>query len=147
MPLSLGLIGRLAEAFPERLLGVKDSSGNWQYTSKLIQRYGGLTILIGHEGHLANGVQAGASGCISGLANVLPEVLHDMVRDGEPDERVDALIEQALAHPVVAALKALLAHRLADPDWRRCRAPLAELHRHAAEALAVHLDLLFNDGD
>src|ERR1700722_11425439 len=71
--LSIELIGRLKSAFPEVVIGVKDSGGDWTYTQKLLQTHGDLMLLIGDERHLAAGIRLGAQGAISGLANVCPE--------------------------------------------------------------------------
>jgi len=67
--LSLALIGRLKSAFPGAVTGVKDSSGNWSYTEKLLAAHGDLVILIGDERDLAAGVRLGGQGAISGMAN------------------------------------------------------------------------------
>ena len=68
--LSVELIGRLKEAFPGVIAGVKDSSGDWAYTQRLLAAHKNLAILIGDERFLAQGVRLGGQGAISGLANI-----------------------------------------------------------------------------
>ena len=73
------LVGRLRRAFPEAVAGVKDSSGDWKQTTALIAEHRDLAILVGHEGHLAQAVQSGASGAISGVANIAPRLVAGLV--------------------------------------------------------------------
>jgi 4-hydroxy-tetrahydrodipicolinate synthase len=117
------LVGRLREAFPGVIAGVKDSSGDWEQTTALIAGHGDLAILVGHEGHLARAVCAGASGSISGVANFAPELVAKLVR-GEDDPRIDAVLERLLGLPVVPAVKAALAAATGDAGWARTCAPL-----------------------
>lgn len=142
VPVSPDLVGRLREAFPEVVLGVKDSAGDWAGTAALLARHGDLTILVGDERHLAAGVRAGAGGAISGLANVLPGRLLPLARDGIDDPAVAALVEALLHHPVTPAVKALLAHGSRDPDWRLVRPPLVPLGPAEARDLGAAMDAL-----
>jgi 4-hydroxy-tetrahydrodipicolinate synthase len=133
--LSIGLIDRLKAAFPEVVVGVKDSGGDWTYTEKLLQTHGNLILLIGDERHLAAGIRLGAQGAISGLANVCPERLLKMIKLGEDDPPVVALVEEILKFSVTPAVKALLAHRQNDPPWLNVRAPLVALTQSEAARL------------
>ena len=123
VPVGPGLVGRLRTAFPEIVAGVKDSGGDWDWTASLLAEHRDLAILVGHEGHLARAVQAGASGAISGVANFAPGLVARLVA-GEDDSRIDVLLKDLLALPVVPAIKAILAARKDDASWRSVRAPL-----------------------
>ena len=57
MALSVELIGRLKKQFPGIVTGVKDSSGDWEYTQRLLDSHRDLAILIGDERYLAEGVR------------------------------------------------------------------------------------------
>jgi 4-hydroxy-tetrahydrodipicolinate synthase len=135
-PLSIELIGRLKAAFPEVVMGVKDSGGDWAYTEKLLRTHRDLILLIGDERHLAAGVRLGAQGAISGLANVHPERLLKLIETGEDDLSVIELVNEILRFPVTPAVKALIAHRQNDPAWRNVRAPLVALTEAEAARLA-----------
>jgi 4-hydroxy-tetrahydrodipicolinate synthase len=136
------LTTRLREAFPGVIAGVKDSSGNWEHTSALLAAHRDLAILVGHEGHLAAAVRSGASGAISGISNIGPQLVAKLVR-GEDDPRIDDVLRQVLALPVVPAIKAVLAAQTGDDAWRRVRAPLlpisASLELAACRRLAETL--------
>lgn len=127
------LVSRLREAFPGVVGGVKDSSGDWAQTTALLAEHRDLAILVGHEGHLAAAVREGATGAISGVANVAPRLLAKLV-SGEDDPVIDAVLEQLLSRPVVPAVKALLAARTGEAGWRRVRAPLTSIDDPAALA-------------
>ena len=143
VPLSVDLVKRLAAAFPNVVTGVKDSSGNWPHTAQLIKERASLQIFVGHEGQLEQGMQAGATGAISGAANVIPEVIKGLVHDQAHAENLPALIDVLLAHPIIAAVKALIAHRQADPSWRAVRAPLTALPPVDGQTVGQQLDQLF----
>ncbi|GGF44539.1 dihydrodipicolinate synthase family protein [Aliidongia dinghuensis] len=143
VPLTIELVGRLRTAFPEVVVGVKDSSGDWAYTQRLLAAHRDLAILIGDERYLAEGVRLGGEGAISGLANICPDRLRPLALEGHDDQRINALVEAVLAHPVIPAVKALVAHRTADVSWRAVRPPLMPLGAEEAVRLAARYDALF----
>jgi 4-hydroxy-tetrahydrodipicolinate synthase len=134
--LSVALIGRLRAAYPRVVTGVKDSSGDWPYTQGLLAAHSDLVILIGDERHLAHGVRLGAQGAISGLANVIAPRLLGLVRQGKEDPAVVQLVNDVLKYPVIPAVKALIAAKTGDDNWRRMRSPLVDLSAADAAALA-----------
>jgi 4-hydroxy-tetrahydrodipicolinate synthase len=134
--LSIELIGRLKAAFPEVVVGVKDSGGDWVYTEKLLRTHGDLILLIGDERHLAAGVRLGAQGAISGLANVHSERLLKLIETAQDDPSVIELVNEILKFPVTPAVKALIAYRQTDPAWLNVRAPLIALTEAEAARLA-----------
>lgn len=141
--LSHDLIARLAAAFPGVVAGVKDSSGDWPYTERLIQGRGALKIFVGHDGQVARGVRAGSSGSIAGSGNLLPGVIHGIVHGGEDRPEIGTLIGEVLKHPVIPAVKALMAHKAGMPGWAAVRAPLSPMTPEQAAPLCAHMDALF----
>ena len=49
LDLSLDLIGRLIDAFPKTVVGVKDSSGNWPNMEAMCKRFPGFEVFPGSE--------------------------------------------------------------------------------------------------
>lgn len=145
VPLGLGTIERLAAAFPESVVAVKDSSGDWDYTSQLIARRGRLDVLVGHEPDIARALAAGGSGTICGLANVIPTLLRRLCDDpmGADAARLHAALTGLAAafdrRPVIPALKAMMAAATGDAAWNRVRPPLAALQSQDMADLAVLL--------
>jgi 4-hydroxy-tetrahydrodipicolinate synthase len=141
--LSLELIGRLRAAFPGMVSGVKDSSGDWSYTQRLLEEHRDLAILIGDERYLAEGVRRGGQGAISGLANLCPAALLPLAVEGKGDERINRLVDEVLRYPVTPAVKALVAHRTGDRAWLHVRAPLLPAPTDQVERLGKVYDDLF----
>lgn len=142
--LSIRLIGRLREAFPEIVKGVKDSGNDWSYTEELLRTHGDLLILIGNERHLAAGVRTGARGAISGLANLCPEMLRSVMETGIEDARITGLVNEIARFPFTPAVKSLLAQRDNDPDWLTVRPPLTALSESERAGLATIYERLIS---
>ncbi|HLT02287.1 MAG TPA: dihydrodipicolinate synthase family protein, partial [Geminicoccaceae bacterium] len=64
VPITPGLLERLGAAYPATLAGVKDSSGDWNNTRMLIERFPELAIFPGAETLLLPALEAGGAGCI-----------------------------------------------------------------------------------
>jgi 4-hydroxy-tetrahydrodipicolinate synthase len=140
--LSSELIDRLKRAFPTQVKGVKDSSGEWNNAEALLKRHGDLHILVGDERLLARAMKHGASGAITGMANVAPDLMLRLV-DGFEEQRINALVESVLTLPVTSAVKALVGHRRNDPlAWSRMRAPLRSLNEAECRQLFTAHDAI-----
>lgn len=135
VPLPIELIAALKATHGARVRGVKDSSGDWAYSSKLLGLASQLTILIGDERHLAQAVRQGGEGAISGCANFMPEVLLPLAREGRDDARVADVVDLLLRYPVTPAVKAAQAWRDADPSWLRVAPPLMAIGERDAESI------------
>jgi 4-hydroxy-tetrahydrodipicolinate synthase len=133
-----GLTGRLREAYPGAIAGVKDSGGDWAHTAALVRAHSDLAILVGNEDQLAQAVRLGASGAISGVANFAPELVQRLVT-GADDARIGPLLARLLAHPLVPAIKAVLAAQTGRAGWIRVRPPLEPLAPAAGAALAAEV--------
>ena len=125
--LSHALVGRLKAAFPGVVIGVKDSSGSWPYTERLLAEHGDLAIMIGDERHLARAVRLGGEGSICGLANSHAHLLKPMIEAGEENPAINALVEAVVSYPVLPSVKALVADKRGDTTWLAVRAPLVGL--------------------
>jgi 4-hydroxy-tetrahydrodipicolinate synthase len=141
VPLSVDLVGRLKRAFPGVVVGVKDSSGAWNNTEALLKTHSDLMLLVGDERDLAKAVRMGGSGSICGVANILPELLVGAAKFGKDDARIRPVIEAIVARPVLAAIKALIAHYRNDPEWKRMRPPLSDLDSADAARLVIEVEI------
>ncbi len=141
--LGIETIEKLAVSFPELVVGVKDSSGDWGYTAQLIARRGALDVLVGNEPDIARAIAAGGSGTICGLANVVPGLLRRLCDDPEgPDgarlsAAVTALASGFDRRPIIPALKAMMAAAADDTAWNRVRPPLTALGQDDINELAA----------
>ena len=142
---SLDLIGRLVTAFPGTVVGLKDSSGDWANSRAVLEAFPGFSVFVGSETLLLNNMRHGGAGCISATANVnLPAIgaLFHRWQDTEA-ESLQAQVSSCRAvfqsYPLVPALKAVIAHRQADPAWARVRPPMTPLDAAATADLVSRL--------
>ena len=140
VPLSVDLVGRLKTAFPGVVVGVKDSSGEWANTERLLVAHRDLQILVGDERQLARAVRQGGAGTICGLANLLPGIVRKAAHDGIDDPRIAAAVEAIVRYPFMPAVKALIAHQRDDAEWRVMAPPLAPLADADVQRLVVEFE-------
>lgn len=136
-------VAALSSRYPGRILGLKDSSGDWANALEMLQSFPDLDILIGDERVLDRGVQLGAAGAISGVANFRADLLNDVMAGKPASPALAPLVEAIVAHPATAAVKALVGHLSGDAGWRRVRPPLSALTEAEAQRLGRRYDELF----
>jgi 4-hydroxy-tetrahydrodipicolinate synthase len=144
LSLTVSVISRLKTAYPELVMGVKDSGGDWAFTESLLESHKDLAILIGDERHLAAAVRQGGKGAISGLANLCPVEVLPLAEKGVHDPRIVELVNEVLKYPVIPAVKALLAHVRNDEAWSNVRPPLIRVSNQDATALGRAYDRIFS---
>jgi len=127
---SLPLVQRLREAFPEVIMGMKDSSGDFEVTKNFIEGLPGLSIFPGAEVNLLRLLKLGAAGCISATANVNARAIRQLLdtwQKPEAEQTQEQLREVRAAvekYVMIPALKVILAERYRDAGWKGVRAPL-----------------------
>lgn len=145
---SLPLIERLVAAFPGVVVGIKDSSGDWNNTQALLAGLPGFEVFPGSEANLLAALRQGAAGCISATANVNVRAIRALIdaRDTPAAEamqqRLSAVRAAIQAHPLVAANKAIVAMMRGDDGWNVLRPPLRPLAAEAAGRLHASLAAL-----
>jgi 4-hydroxy-tetrahydrodipicolinate synthase len=77
VPISLALIERLLARYPRAVAGIKDSSGNFDNTRAMLERFApqGFAVFSGSETFLLATLRGGGAGCISATANVNPAAI------------------------------------------------------------------------
>jgi len=78
VPITPGLIRRLSQH--GNIAGVKDSSGNVPGTETFAREFPKMELFVGSDSHILQSLQAGATGVISGIANVFPKEVVDIWR-------------------------------------------------------------------
>lgn len=147
VPIGPDLIERLLTRYPGTIAGIKDSSGDFHNTRAMLERFQprGFDVFSGTESFLLATLRAGGAGCISAVANVNPAAIARLAIDWEKPaaeseqaglDRVRAALQE---FPMMAALKATVAHFSGDEAWVTLRPPLIAL---AAEPRAQLLDTL-----
>ena len=138
---SIELIGRLKAAFPEIVVGIKDSAGKYDHTAALIEAFPGFSVFPGAEVYLLKALRAGAAGCISASANINARGIRGLL-DRWQGPGAEALQEELIAvrkavesHGMIPSLKAVLAERYRDPVWLAVRLPLLPITEEARAAV------------
>jgi 4-hydroxy-tetrahydrodipicolinate synthase len=143
---SLPLIARLIDAYPGVVVGIKDSSGDWENTRAMLERFPGWGVFPGNELRLQEALRLGAAGCISATCNVNAANIADLCRNWQAADaearqaRLNQEREVVARYPLVPALKAIVARELGDPGWERLRPPLMPLTAEQKAALFAELD-------
>jgi 4-hydroxy-tetrahydrodipicolinate synthase len=146
------LAARLRADFPDQIVGIKDSSGNWDNTRALLN-IEGMIVYPGSELPLLDALKLGAPGCISATANInasnIVEVL-DMYAQGdiagaealhETVKRFRLLMQD---YDPIPAQKRLLAIATGDARWANVRPPLTAMPEEAGRELAEILKREFD---
>jgi 4-hydroxy-tetrahydrodipicolinate synthase len=147
VPITLTLIERLLKAYPGTIAGVKDSSGNWNNTQAMLERFQpqGFDVFTGSETFLLANLRAGGVGCITATGNVNPGPIVQLYRNWQApgaDERqraLDATRAEFAKFVMIPALKAAIAIYAKDPEWGTVRPPLVDLTPTECDALAAAL--------
>jgi 4-hydroxy-tetrahydrodipicolinate synthase len=139
---SLQVIERLIKAYPATVVGIKDSSGDWNNLKAILENFPGFGTFTGSERFLLPTLRLGGVGTISAMANVIPgriRQLYDNWLAENADQLQDSLNaprEALREYAPIPALKEILAARTSDPAWRNLRPPLVGLG--AAPAADMH---------
>jgi|SRR5438105_11119144 len=144
---SLKLVERLLAAYPRIVAGVKDSSGDWNNTKAMLDAFArsGFEVFAGSERFLLANLRSGGAGCITATGNVNAAAIDRLFREWRSadaerlQEGLNAVRNAIEKHPVIPALKAIVAHGWKDAGWRTVRPPLVELPDGPAEALLADL--------
>jgi 4-hydroxy-tetrahydrodipicolinate synthase len=144
--ISIELVERLVGAYPEVVVGIKDSSGDWSNTRALLEHgWEDFRVFSGSEGFLLRNLRAGGAGCISATANINPEAIQRLfsewqTTDAEPLQMELDVIRGIMQMPLmIPALKAVIAHFAGDPTWENLRPPLMPLSEDRKSALIAEL--------
>jgi 4-hydroxy-tetrahydrodipicolinate synthase len=142
------LVARLLQAYPDHLRGMKDSSGNMEYTNQMAASFAGqFDVFPGSEAPLADAAAFGYAGCISASVNATAARAAKVWRDresvtGQEVAELRELRAEIASVPIVAAVKALVAMRTGRAEWRRILPPLMELSGANQQTIAAVADRL-----
>jgi 4-hydroxy-tetrahydrodipicolinate synthase len=148
VPITLALIERLLKKFPGTVAGVKDSSGDWSNTKAMLDAFAGsgFDVFAGSEVFLLDNMRGGGKGCITATGNINPGAINHVFENWRAPN-ADALQKDITAtrnvmqkYPMMAALKAVIAHFGRDPDWATVRPPLVELTPAQNKSLMAELE-------
>ena len=146
IPLSIDLIERLIKDYPKTIVGIKDSSGDWNNTKRMLNSgWDDFRIFVGAETFLLNNMRNGGAGCISATANVNPVAIKSLFENWDSDQAVklqedlNKVRDVFLSFPMIPALKAAAGLYNQDPKWFLVRPPLESLNSSQIDKLYLAL--------
>jgi 4-hydroxy-tetrahydrodipicolinate synthase len=140
------LTARLNEAFPQTIVGYKDSAGDWSNTAAVVAAAPHVSVFPSSEAQLIQGLATGAAGCISASVNLNAAAIR-AVYDGAcagkdvsaEDVAIKAFRKTVQAAGLIGGMKAVLAVRSGDGRWLNLRAPHENTTRAVGKALIAAL--------
>jgi 4-hydroxy-tetrahydrodipicolinate synthase len=137
LPWHVALIRRLLDAFPSRIVGLKDSSGDMDYARSAAAISKEFAVFPSTEACLLEARQGQFAGCISATANCNADLCARAWREGDAKALEAAVTIRKLfdGKPLVSGVKDLLAHIHGDLALARVKPPLSAFS--AADRAAV----------
>lgn len=139
------LIGRLIKSYPQTVVGMKDSGGDWNHMKSICLRFPGFRVYAGSEQFLLDILKIGGAGCISATTNVTCALAGKIFRVWESHD-VSALQDELNLvrgaiekYPLIPALKQLVASASGRQSWLNVRPPLVALSGNDVSALEKSL--------
>ncbi len=137
VPIPLRVIERLLRGYPGVVVGIKDSSGDFENTRAMLRAFPGFEVFVGTEKLLLASLREGGAGCITATANVNARAIARAFRERteERQREIDSVRALFESLPLIAALKEAMAQRTGDASWRAVRPPLVELSPEQREKI------------
>jgi len=150
VPVTLPVIERLLKDYPGTVVGIKDSSGDWQNTKTLLNQFKGekFHVFPGSETFMLKGLRHGGAGCISATANVNPKAIANLADSWEQNDadeqqaRLDQIRSVFQGYVMIPAMKAAVAHYSRSTSWRNVRPPLDPFDDNQTKSLIKSLELV-----
>ena len=152
VPLSLALLKRLVEAFPQVVVGIKDSSGDLTNMQAISAAFPDFSVLAGADPLMLPLLKSGGAGCITATSNLVAgslRVVYDQFADIAKTEEVEAAQARINAYRSLSnsyvqipTIKAMVGLKRNESAWRRTRAPLMPLTDAELSELSAHYSRL-----
>lgn len=145
--ITLKIIKTLIEEFPENVIGIKESEGNFSFTKEILSTFPGFKLFVGNELHISEAVQLGAFGGISGIANAFPELICSLYEFGNHQQKVNNnlsaqnIINSIKKYSLFPAIKSIV-EKQKGCAWHVVRPPLISLEKKESQILLEALENL-----
>jgi 4-hydroxy-tetrahydrodipicolinate synthase len=142
LPWHVALIKRLLAAYPSRIVGLKDSSGDMAYARSAAAISPDFAVFPSTEAALIEARGGAFAGCISATANLNADLCARAWSAGDATALEAAVAIRKLfdGKPLVSGVKALLAHIHGDPALARMKPPLGPLSASDRTAITAGND-------
>jgi 4-hydroxy-tetrahydrodipicolinate synthase len=126
LPWHVKLIARLLETHKDRIVGLKDSSGDMAYAREAAGVAKGFDVFPSTEACLTEARTGIFAGCISATANLNADLCQKAWQgDAAAQETAVTIRNLFNGKALVSGIKSTLAHIHNDADWARMAPPLA----------------------
>ena len=148
VPISLTLIGRLLKHYPDVVVGLKDSSGDWNHTKAVLREYPTLATFCGSEIFLLDTLRHGGAGSITATANVNTKnicAVFERWKKPNADQyqaQITAVRRIFEDYAPIPALKSVVAECYGSSGWKTTRPPLNALGAEEEKSLMGALSRL-----
>lgn len=133
--LSIELVTKLQNAFPNTIVGMKDSSGDWPRMKKILTELPNFRLFPGSEEFLVPALRLGGVGCISATVNISAPYAgktYKNWKESDADKNQTHLTRLRNAFNGMAAIpvmKAYLEQSFGDTGWSNTRPPFLQSTR------------------
>jgi 4-hydroxy-tetrahydrodipicolinate synthase len=143
VPISHSLIALLREAFPDTVVGIKDSDGKIENMQAMAAAFPKFGVLAGADPLLLPVLQAGGAGCITASSNVVARELRTVYNHWNNPAKAEEV--RAAQDTIVAwrnltnayvqlpTVKAMLARRRGNLGWLNIHPPFTPLSEPECE--------------
>lgn len=135
--ISHDLIDRLRNAFPQTIVGIKDSAGKLDNMQAMIARFADFSVLAGADPLLLPLMKMGGAGCITATSNLVGRDLALVYRGANApaqadavaaaQARIEAFRNLSNSYVQLPAIKGMIRYLTGDAGWSRMRPPLVDL--------------------
>jgi len=146
---SLSLIQRLVKEYPGIIVGMKDSTGDFENVKRTIENVPGFNVYAGTEKLLLDTLKTGGAGCISATANVTIPLVAEVFKTWQTGKSADQMQDHLIAVrtafeglPFSGALKSLISKWTGNVDWLNVRPPNTLLDSKDLNTLEARLQAL-----
>ena len=142
VPFSVPFVKNLVSSHPETVVGMKDSSGDWENMEAICRGIPEFKLYSGTEKYFLRVLKAGGAGVISATTNLTGKLAAQVYAhrdDAQGEEIQDKLTEARLAFEgasFISSVKHLLSKKHQNKDWLNIRPP----NENLSEGQAAELD-------
>lgn len=152
VPIGHGLIARLVAAYPDTVVGIKESAGDLANMAAIAAAHPGFSVLAGADPLLLPLLGLGGAGCITATSNLVADSLRTVYdhhadpaavdRVAAAQARIEAWRNLSNSYVQIPAIKAMVAATTDEDGFARVRPPLVALDAAARADLAARLEAL-----
>jgi len=148
VPFTVSLVKRLVKEHPGIVVGMKDSSGEWENMKTICAEIPGFKLYAGTEKYLLDVLKAGGAGCISATTNATGKMAEAVYQsrdtsNAESLQRNLTTARQAFEGvSFISGVKHIFATGHNNPEWLNIRPPNSKATPQEAKDLEGRLNAI-----